>query len=820
MLGFSAKSKQKASLKISDRAFIKDVCRIACVYVSLFAILLAFIVWMPVLTGPSKIKAIAFVTLIGIVASVTAFAKVTSIAPIATFKNQRWLATSLILLSAIILGLAYSSEALSDANFKFAWLNWFKHGWAWGVGYAVLGLAAVVVPRPSLAKNSHLRIVLDSVVLSVATTTIGWYILVLPVIRTLGNRASLAESHFWRVVFDLILGCLMLLLVNHGMGRDNRTGIKILILAMGLFLANDVIQFLQFGKYVVTIPVYLEVLPPMGSVLLVLAALVVRFGPISSSKNQWVIPSITQQALPYLSMPAVFVVVTDAVMRGSAPMIVMGTIIGCGLTLTLLILRQLIAFQENRELLVNLGEAYGRLEEQSELIEAKNGELLTLNDELDTALRTVEKANLSLSSLATTDGLTGLPNQRAFQTRLREEISRATRHNSSVSLVMIDVDHFKSYNDNFGHPAGDEVLKLVSFALRAAVRDVDFLARYGGEEFVCILPESSEDEAMEICERMRKAIEDLAPKHRKVTASFGVAEWDSQVVSVQELLERADFSLYAAKKRGRNRVVAHSQMPQEMSPVPAEVLVKSDSNKALLGATLLAIETASGFNRPHHAAERDRRSLEGMLASLELRDVETEGHTERVMWMSLRLAIEMWKIGKFDADPQLLRELSLGALLHDIGKIGISDQILHKPARLDEQEFAMMKRHTVLGARFIERFPHLGDALPVVRSHHESWNGSGYPDGLVGEEIPLTARIFTLCDSYDAMVSNRAYQSARAVDFVLQELKDQAEIQFDPQVVDSFLRIDPSDWYRISQGDVQWIVDALSEVLLPIKKSA
>jgi cyclic di-GMP phosphodiesterase len=171
-------------------------------------------------------------------------------------------------------------------------------------------------------------------------------------------------------------------------------------------------------------------------------------------------------------------------------------------------------------------------------------------------------------------------------------------------------------------------------------------------------------------------------------------------------------------------------------------------------------------------------------------------------------------------DPQFLRELALGALLHDIGKIAVSDQILHKPGRLDENEFALMRRHTVLGARFIERFPHLADALPVVRSHHEKWDGTGYPDCLAGAEIPIAARIFSVLDAFDAMVTNRSYQNARSYVEVCDEICTHSGTQFDPDVVRGFSIVPEAEWDLIRLGNVKWVAEAVQTVLAAQRRSA
>ena len=174
--------------------------------------------------------------------------------------------------------------------------------------------------------------------------------------------------------------------------------------------------------------------------------------------------------------------------------------------------------------------------------------------QLEDYQRQMEESQAQLQAQSVTDGLTGIHNRRAFQSRLEEEFSRARRHGSTVSLIMADVDHFKSYNDGFGHPAGDEVLKTVAKILQAGIRNHDFLGRYGGEEFVVILPSTGREGALVMGERFRRGIQRASWSQRPVTASFGVAVIDAGMATAEDLLGAADRALYASKDGGRNRV--------------------------------------------------------------------------------------------------------------------------------------------------------------------------------------------------------------------------------------------------------------------------
>lgn len=175
--------------------------------------------------------------------------------------------------------------------------------------------------------------------------------------------------------------------------------------------------------------------------------------------------------------------------------------------------------------------------------------------QLEEYQRSIEQAQVKLESKSTTDGLTGLKNRRAFDVRLDEEFARAHRSELPMALALIDVDKFKPYNDSFGHPAGDEVLRSLSAILRESARPYDFVARYGGEEFVAILPGTSHDGALVIAERIRRSVQRAVWPNRPITVSIGIAISDAGTVTPSGLLKRADKALYLAKETGRNRVV-------------------------------------------------------------------------------------------------------------------------------------------------------------------------------------------------------------------------------------------------------------------------
>jgi diguanylate cyclase (GGDEF)-like protein len=200
------------------------------------------------------------------------------------------------------------------------------------------------------------------------------------------------------------------------------------------------------------------------------------------------------------------------------------------------------------------------LEAQNEKLETMQSELETQNEDLVVTHETLAAANEKLSMLASTDGLTGLKNHRSFQDQLQREFERMNRSGSRTSLIMLDIDHFKQFNDNFGHPIGDDVLRNVATILMENVREYDYVARYGGEEMIIIVPDADSEMAISLAERLRNAIEVAPWTHRQVTASFGVSTADSPGTTPSHLINEADTALYASKKNGRNRVTHSLQV--------------------------------------------------------------------------------------------------------------------------------------------------------------------------------------------------------------------------------------------------------------------
>jgi two-component system, cell cycle response regulator len=356
-----------------------------------------------------------------------------------------------------------------------------------------------------------------------------------------------------------------------------------------------------------------------------------------------------------------------------------------------------------------------------------------------------------LADAARTDPLTGLQNRRGFEENFGAEVERAAREGGQLAVVLGDLDHFKSLNDRLGHPAGDAALVRVGQLLLSGMRLPDSVARTGGEEFALLLPAAGGEMAWGIAERMRAAIEDAFRGDAvPLTVSLGLASYPKDGETADALLAAADQALYAAKQLGRNRSVIYSE---EIAPLVSQRSASADVQLA----TLLSLAEA-----------------------LDMRDSGTADHCRTVGRYCAAIAEQL------GLAPEGVKRIETAGILHDVGKIGLPDEILRKPGVLTEEEWHSLRRHPEIGARILadEAF---ADIRSWVLAHHERIDGTGYPRGLSGDQIPLAARIIAVADAYEAMTAERVYCAARSPESARTELLRCAGTQFDPKVVTAFL---------------------------------
>jgi len=531
---------------------------------------------------------------------------------------------------------------------------------------------------------------------------------------------------------------------------------------------------------------------------------------------------------------------------------------------------------------------------------------------------TILSAFHRIRELAVRDELTGLYNRHHLQDELPGVWEMASRYGLNPAFLIIDVDHFKLINDNYGHAAGDEAMRTLAAIVRQTCRSSDLIARYGGDEIIAVLPDAEPGSIGKLAERMQKAISEhvFCPQSHAFhcTVSIGAASCrtpDGSLTATAELLNHADEALYTAKRNGRNRAIVWTR-PEEnarlngKSPdipirpnMPSIIVVDDDPSvlrivQLLLEAEKMVVQTcptaanalevfqtnptafdaalidlnledmsglelvrelskknpllvsiiitgdatldnalsslrhgaydfiqkpvqrnqlkvtldrALDYHRLRMENEEYQQNLEAMVrrksmeltgalkrtrdsldfalramtAMLDAREHSTGAHSQRVQELTVLLA------GKYGFDEKQIDGVRQGALLHDIGKIGVPDSILLKSGPLTEEEWGIMRNHVYIGYELIKSSPELQAAADIMLCHHEDFNGSGYPRGLKGDEIPLAARIFSVVDAYDAMRSTRPYRQGMPREQALAEIKQHSGTQFDPQVIEVFL---------------------------------
>jgi diguanylate cyclase (GGDEF)-like protein/putative nucleotidyltransferase with HDIG domain len=369
--------------------------------------------------------------------------------------------------------------------------------------------------------------------------------------------------------------------------------------------------------------------------------------------------------------------------------------------------------------------------------------------------------------LALTDPLTGLGNHRHFHERLERELQHANERRLPLTLCFIDVDDFKRINDRFGHPAGDRVLSQ----LAARLRQTGEAFRLGGDEFALLLPGYGESAALTAASSVVERISAMELEQvGSVTVSAGVAISPQHAAERDELIRLADSALYWAKEYGKNRVRAYRPDVIELAELK---------------------RLASG---PDRAARF--RAAASLARAVDARDVYTGSHSQRVAELAARTAR---RLGLPDEEVELTR---LAGSLHDLGKLAIPEEILRKPGPLTEPERIVLERHPQIGFRMLESLG-VDPVADWVLHHHERWDGSGYPDSLPGEQIPLGARIIFVADAYDAMISERVYRRRVSPQEAIAELDRCAGTQFDANVVNAL-----AEELALDAGPAQPVIEA------------
>lgn len=369
-----------------------------------------------------------------------------------------------------------------------------------------------------------------------------------------------------------------------------------------------------------------------------------------------------------------------------------------------------------------------------------------LTRDLENAWARIARLEQEAETRAVRDPLTNLLRLNVFEQRLDQEVERCRRHRRPLSVAVLDVDGFRTLNARHGRAVGDMVLTSVAGALTEGTRTTDVVARASADEFVVMLPETAGPEAQLGIDRVVHALEGTTlPPVGSISVSSGLAQY-TPPMSSEKVMSLAGNALDFARAAGGARSELHSA---DMA-AGSQAGVHEDAIAGLAGTLL----------------ERDRYTGEHSDSVVELVDRVAKG------------------LGLDEEEVGLVR---IGALLHDIGKVGIPDSILHKAGPLDEDEWKIMREHPAIGERVLRAIPGLGAVARIVRHEHERFDGGGYPDGLVGSQIPIGSRIILACDAYHAMTSDRPYRAAMPHSEAVAELAKHAGTQFDPDVTETLI---------------------------------
>jgi diguanylate cyclase (GGDEF)-like protein len=414
--------------------------------------------------------------------------------------------------------------------------------------------------------------------------------------------------------------------------------------------------------------------------------------------------------------------------------------------------------------------------------------LNTLADLLATALHN-SFVFQKLQQQSITDGLTGIKTRRFFWEALSSEWKRASRSGRPFSVVLIDLDKFKEVNDSLGHLEGDMVLARVGRLLEQKCRQSNVVARYGGDEFIILMPETGIEQSQVLAERLRLWLAtDAMLEEHKITGSFGVASFPVHGFAMEDLIRVADAGMYMAKHAGGNQVAAAEPF-REGSAVQRQLLSsyiegflqREHNAPEHLEELVGTLRKLCGSDDGDTTAVRE--AIESLAQTAELREPNASGHADKTRHFAGIIARGL------NLSAQEISDAAFVGAVHDVGKLFIDASILNNPGPLTEDEFAVMKSHPQLGLEVLRAVPNCERVAEAVLSHHEAFDGSGYPFGLRGESIPLVARILAVADMYANLTSDRSFAPAKTHEQAITELEKLSGTRFDGMIVRLFARL-------------------------------
>jgi diguanylate cyclase (GGDEF)-like protein len=612
--------------------------------------------------------------------------------------------------------------------------SWADAGYLGAYPFLLVAVLLLLGAHP-LPRASRTRVLLDSLMTTAAAAPFAWYFILGPTIFR-PNEAALAKLVGGAyTVCDLALVFVALLLSARLGDPALRRMVSALAPALTIIAVADSVYAYHMTHHGYATGEFLDLTRSLGYIVLGCAATVARFTvPRQRHAGDAPAGSVASSA-PHLAMRHVW--------RYLLPYALIPAVVA---------------------LIASMGHAQveSRVETGVYLTAALLIELVFVH-QLLAYRELIAHSNRSarFESLAGADPVTGLPNHRTLVSALDRELERSHRYHHPCVFLFLDLDHFKALNDTFGHVAGDAALREFSSVVRTALRSTDTLGRWGGEEFVAMLPETDVEAGLAVAERVRRMVAAhgfCSAGGAHITCCVGLATSPQDAQDRDGLIAMADQAMYAAKRLGRNQVRAAGD------PV----------------VTAQAAETRKPGSREEAALAG---MVEALAALVDARDHCTGQHVDTVAGLTVRLALAL------ELDTSQAHLVGLAGRLHDIGKLAIPDAVLRKPASLTEDEWTLMRTHPGLGAAVVSRVPALRALAPIIRAHHERWDGQGYPDRLAGDAIPLLARVLAVADALSAMRTDRPYQRACSAEAALAELRRCRGTQFDPHVVDAMERL-------------------------------
>ena len=385
---------------------------------------------------------------------------------------------------------------------------------------------------------------------------------------------------------------------------------------------------------------------------------------------------------------------------------------------------------------------------------------------------------------AITDGMTGLYNRRYFEEFIKKEATRSARQNQKFTVIGIDLDHLKKINDIYGHNYGDIAIKAIAEVLKRNGRSIDVAARMGGEEFNVILPGVDSAGGLVVAERIRKSIEAVPlEKIGHITASLGVATYMEHSGDIDELLELVDHAMYESKRNGRNRVTLAKPVSEtSWQEVAIDTFIDILSKHRIP----LDIKTSKLLTNKLQEMNINNEMLYQVSDAL-IKTYNPE-HPQDGTKQKIQLASLLAK--RFDLSKESVDKLKIAILLYDIGNTMLPKELLSKTEPLTEEDRQSIKRHPVIAAReILEPISTIVDIIPIIEKHHENWNGTGYPNNLSGENIPIESQIILIVDSYCALLENRPYRPAVSKEEALKTILADANNKWSDKLAQEFVSI-------------------------------